>query len=67
VGGSDVSVEAGALGEGATAGGATVQLQVFVHCPAVEACELYLLIVKTKLKSITQLRCASRQDVSEAQ
>jgi hypothetical protein len=34
VGGPDMAVEAGALGEGAAAGGAAVQLQVLMHRPA---------------------------------
>jgi hypothetical protein len=34
VGGSDMAVEAGALGKGAAAGGTPVQLQVLVHRPA---------------------------------
>ncbi len=34
MGGPDMAVEAGALGEGATAGGTPVQLQVLVHRPA---------------------------------
>ena len=59
---ADVAVEAGALGEGAAAGGAPVHLQVLVHSPVQQGGVVALVRADYSIRSIAERMAPSKRE-----
>ena len=59
---ADVAVEAGALGEGAAAGGAPVHLQVLVHSPVKQGGVVALVRADYRIRSNAERMAPSKRE-----